>query len=52
MTPLTQLPAPNALQAHYESLREAHLRDLFVQDPQRGDSTNTLIRRCRQRRQA
>jgi len=37
MTPLTQLPAWKALQAHYSSLREAHLRDLFAQNPQRGE---------------
>jgi len=36
MTPLTELPAWKALQAHYSPLREAHLRDLFAQDPQRG----------------
>ncbi|HTP07862.1 MAG TPA: glucose-6-phosphate isomerase [Anaerolineae bacterium] len=37
MTPLTELPAWKALLAHYQSLREAHLRDLFAQDPQRGE---------------
>jgi glucose-6-phosphate isomerase len=36
MTPLTQLPAWKALQAHNQTLRESHLRDLFAQDPQRG----------------
>jgi glucose-6-phosphate isomerase len=37
MTSLTQLPAWKALQAHFQSLREAQLRDLFTQDPQRGE---------------
>jgi len=35
-TPLTQLPAWKALQAHYEALREKHLRELFTSDPGRG----------------
>jgi glucose-6-phosphate isomerase len=37
MTSLTELPAWKALHAHYQSLREVHLRDLFAQDPQRGE---------------
>jgi glucose-6-phosphate isomerase len=37
MIPLTELPAWKALQAHYQSVRELHLRDLFAQDPQRGE---------------
>ncbi|CAG0927072.1 glucose-6-phosphate isomerase [Thermoflexales bacterium] len=37
MSPLTELPAWKALQAHAQSLREVHLRDLFAQDPQRGE---------------
>ncbi len=37
MTPLTELPAWKALQVHYQSLRDVHLRDLFAQDPQRGE---------------
>jgi glucose-6-phosphate isomerase len=37
MTPLTDLPAWKALQAHYQSLHDVHLRDLFAQDPQRGE---------------
>ena len=37
MTPLTELPGWKALQAHYQSLREVQLRDLFAQDPQRGE---------------
>jgi glucose-6-phosphate isomerase len=35
-TPLTQLPAWKALQAHYEKIAPHHLRDLFKQDPERG----------------
>ena len=27
----------NALEAHYETIRDAHLRDLFAQDPNRGE---------------
>jgi glucose-6-phosphate isomerase len=33
---LTTLPQWQALQAHYESLRRRHLRELFAQDPERG----------------
>ncbi len=35
-TPLTQLPAWKALQAHYEKIRTHTLRELFKSDPQRG----------------
>jgi len=35
--PLTQRPAWQALQAHYEEMRDHHLRDLFAQDPGRGE---------------
>jgi glucose-6-phosphate isomerase len=35
-TPLTQLPAWKALQAHYEKTRTQTLRELFKSDPQRG----------------
>ena len=35
-TPLTQLPAWKALQAHAETLKKTHLRELFAKDPQRG----------------
>jgi glucose-6-phosphate isomerase len=35
-TPLTQLPAWKALQAHAESMKKTHLRDLFAKDPKRG----------------
>jgi glucose-6-phosphate isomerase len=30
-------PAWSALRAHYETIRDVHLRDLFAQDPQRGE---------------
>ena len=36
-TTLTQRPAWKALQTHYEQVRNLHLRDLFAQDPQRGE---------------
>jgi glucose-6-phosphate isomerase len=35
--PLTQRPAWRALQAHYETIRDVHLRTLFAQDPRRGE---------------
>ncbi len=35
-TPLTSLPAWKALQAHFETIRTRHLRDLFKTDPERG----------------
>ncbi len=35
---MTSTPSAwSALQAHYEAMRDVHLRDLFAQDPQRGD---------------
>jgi glucose-6-phosphate isomerase len=34
---LTQQPAWLALQAHYEQIKNAHLRELFAADPQRGE---------------
>jgi glucose-6-phosphate isomerase len=34
---LRQAPAWGQLQAHYEQLRDAHLRDLFAADPDRGE---------------
>jgi glucose-6-phosphate isomerase len=36
-TPLPQLNAYKALQAHYTSSKNAHLRDLFAKDPSRGE---------------
>jgi glucose-6-phosphate isomerase len=35
-TPLTERPAWRALEAHYEKVRGLHLRQLFADDPQRG----------------
>src|SRR5580658_6359627 len=40
ITPLKQLPAWQALEAHAESLRGTHLRDLFAEDPTRGERLN------------
>ena len=34
---LTQRPAWRALEAHYQHMRNAHLRDLFAEDPGRGE---------------
>jgi len=34
--PLTQLPAWKALESHHKKIEPLHLRDIFVQDPQRG----------------
>ena len=36
-TPLTQRPAWKALEEHYQSARNLHLRALFAEDPQRGE---------------
>ncbi len=36
MTMLTQRPAWRALEAHYQAIRGAHLRQLFADDPHRG----------------
>jgi glucose-6-phosphate isomerase len=35
MTQVTDLPAWQALQKHFEDIREVHMRDQFEQDPQR-----------------
>jgi glucose-6-phosphate isomerase len=37
VSPLTQRNAWKALQAHFESIRDQHLRDLFAKDPSRGE---------------
>src|SRR5215475_14193771 len=37
MQPLTQRPAWKALAGHHEKIRGVHLRQLFAQDPQRGE---------------
>ena len=34
---LTACPAWKALEAHYPTIRDSHLRDLFTTDPQRGE---------------
>ncbi len=36
ITPLTRLPAWQALEAHYQRIKSVHLRQLFADDPQRG----------------
>ncbi len=38
MTELTQSAAWKALQAHYEDIKDVHMRDMFEQDPQRFDT--------------
>src|SRR5436305_12170592 len=37
VTPATDLSAWKALRAHYEEIRDLHLRDLFASDPKRGE---------------
>jgi len=37
MSALREAPAWTELQAHFEQLRDAHLRDLFAADPERGE---------------
>src|SRR5208283_1302136 len=37
IVPLTQRPAWKALKSHYEKVRGIHLRDLFADDPKRGE---------------
>src|SRR6478609_11164076 len=34
---LTRLPAWSALRAHHAALKSTHLRELFAQDPKRGE---------------
>ena len=36
-TSITQRPAWQALSAHYQQIKDVHLRMLFAQDPERGD---------------
>src|SRR3989304_112103 len=36
-TPLSERPAWGALDRHYEEIRALHLRDLFAEDPTRGE---------------
>ena len=35
--PLTSRPAWQALEAHYQQIKDVHLKTLFAQDPQRGE---------------
>ena len=37
LTPLTRRQAWKALAAHYKQIRPLHLRELFAEDPQRGE---------------
>lgn len=37
ITPLTQRPAWKALEAHYQTIKGMHLRQLFADDPKRGE---------------
>jgi glucose-6-phosphate isomerase len=37
IAPLTERPAWKALEAHYQQVRELHLRELFADDPGRGE---------------
>jgi glucose-6-phosphate isomerase len=38
MTPITATPEWKALQEHYERLERVHLRELFAEDPKRGEA--------------
>src|SRR5208283_1909901 len=38
IAPLTETPAYKALGAHYEKIRNTHLRTLFAEDPKRADT--------------
>jgi glucose-6-phosphate isomerase len=40
-TPLTRLPIWQALASHYEMIKDRHLRDLFAEDPRRGERLTT-----------
>ncbi len=40
MTTLTQRPEWRALETHYQTIRDVHLRQLFADDPQRGERLN------------
>jgi glucose-6-phosphate isomerase len=37
IAPLTERPAWKALETHYQEVRDLHLRDLFADDPRRGE---------------
>src|ERR1700740_2378319 len=36
-TPLRQRPASQALESHYQKVKDLHLRKLFAEDPKRGE---------------
>ncbi|GHO78826.1 glucose-6-phosphate isomerase [Ktedonobacter sp. SOSP1-85] len=40
-TPLTQLSSWKALEEHYQKIKDVHLRDLFAEDPKRGERLST-----------
>ncbi|MCS6940608.1 MAG: glucose-6-phosphate isomerase [Roseiflexaceae bacterium] len=40
MTVLTQLPEWHALETHYQAIRDVHVRQLFADDPGRGERMN------------
>ncbi|HEY7830777.1 MAG TPA: glucose-6-phosphate isomerase [Solirubrobacteraceae bacterium] len=40
--PLRERPAWTALGSHYETIRNVHMRELFAQDPQRGERLTLL----------
>ena len=37
VAPLRERPAWKKLESHYEEIRERHLRELFAEDPARGE---------------
>jgi glucose-6-phosphate isomerase len=37
IVPPSELPSWKALEAHYHEIRKAHRRELFEEDPKRGD---------------
>ena len=37
MAPITETPEWRALDAHFDTMRDVHLRDLFADDPDRGE---------------
>ena len=43
-TSLTQRAAWKALEAHYRSIKDVHLRKLFADDPKRGERFAALAR--------
>ena len=43
MTDLVQSPVWKALQAHYEEIKDVHMRDMFKQDPARFDKFSTRL---------